>query len=576
MRSRRRVGTAASDASGEEGDTLTSNGSFTDEDGNETVEITKVSGAGDVTDNGDGTWSWSYATTDNGSGTVVVQADDGEHAAKTDSFDWSATNVDPTATINGAPASSPEGTLISLTSTVSDPGSADTHTYAWSVEKNGNPYASGTSASFSFTPDDNGSYVVSLTIEDDDGGSGSDTETIGVTNVDPTATINGAPASSPEGTLISLTSTVSDPGSADTHTYAWSVEKNGNPYASGTSASFSFTPNDNGSYVVSLTIEDDDGGSGSDTETIGVTNVDPTATINGAPASSPEGTLISLTSTVSDPGSADTHTYAWSVEKNGNPYASGTSASFSFTPDDNGSYVVSLTIEDDDGGSGSDTKTIAGTNVAPTIGALSLSGNTGTACLSGNTVNLQFSFSDPAGSNDTYTGSINWGDTNTTSFGSSFNVNASHTYSPGTYTIKVNVHDEDGGVAAEKQGNVSHLYNTGTGILQPINMTGSRSAFKLGSTVPVKIKITDCNGNPAGTLSPQVSLIKLDGSPDGVAVEDFYSTVPDQGTTMRFTGSPDYQYIYNLGTKGQTQGDFKVTITDPMIAPVSATFSLKK
>ena len=206
---------------------------------------------------------------------VEVQVFDGEHTTQ-DTFYWTSTNVDPTATINGAPSSSPEGTLISLTSSKSDPGSADTHTYAWSVKKDGSSYASGTTENFSFTPNDNGSYEVELTITDDDGGSGSDTETISVTNVDPTATINGTPTSSSEGTLISSTSSKSDPGSADTHTYAWSVTKNGSPYGSGgTSSTFSFTPDDNASYEVTLTITDDDGGAGTDSESITVTNVAP-------------------------------------------------------------------------------------------------------------------------------------------------------------------------------------------------------------------------------------------------------------------------------------------------------------
>ena len=38
------------------------------------------------------------------------------------------------------------------------------------------------------------------------------------------------------------------------------------------------------------------------------------------------------------------------VSKNGNLFASGSDANFSFTPDDNGSYVVSLTATDKDGG----------------------------------------------------------------------------------------------------------------------------------------------------------------------------------------------------------------------------------
>ena len=89
------VETKATDANGNEGDTLSTSGSFSDADGNDTLAITKFSGDGDVIDNGNGTWSWSLATTDNGSGTVIVQADDGEHAVVTDSFDWSAVNVAP-------------------------------------------------------------------------------------------------------------------------------------------------------------------------------------------------------------------------------------------------------------------------------------------------------------------------------------------------------------------------------------------------------------------------------------------------------------------------------------------------
>src|SRR5207302_1914276 len=220
-------------------------------------------------------------------------------------------NVAPTAHINGAPASSPEGTLISLTSSFSDPGTADTFTYAWSVTKNGNPYATGSASSFSFTPNDNGNYIVSLTITDDDHGAGSDSKSINVTNVAPTATINGAPASSAEGTAINLTSSVSDRGSADTFTYAWSVTKNGNPYATGSASSFSFTPNDNGTYAVSLTVTDDDNGSGSDSKSINGTNVAPSVAAIAGPSSGVRLFTQNFSSSFCDPGSADTWTVTW-------------------------------------------------------------------------------------------------------------------------------------------------------------------------------------------------------------------------------------------------------------------------
>ena len=63
-------------------------------------------------------------------------------------------------------------------------------------------------------------------------------------------------------------------------------------------------------------------------------------------------------SNVTDAGAADTFTYAWTVTKNGNPYASGVDAVFTFSPDDDGTYIVKLKVTDDDGGFGCDTKTI--------------------------------------------------------------------------------------------------------------------------------------------------------------------------------------------------------------------------
>src|SRR5207247_1292830 len=97
---------------------------------------------------------------------------------------------------------------------------------------------------------------VSLTVTDNDGGIGSDTKTVNVTNVAPTPSIAGAPASSPEGTAINVTASSTDPGTLDSVAYAWSVTKNGNPYSSGSGVNFSFTPNDNASYIITLTATD--------------------------------------------------------------------------------------------------------------------------------------------------------------------------------------------------------------------------------------------------------------------------------------------------------------------------------
>lgn len=101
------VSTPATDVTdGVEGTAMSTNGAFADADGNGTLTITKQSGDGTVTQGADGAWSWSYTSADQGSGTVVVQADDGEHTVVTDTFDWTAVNAAPTvvAGFSGASA----------------------------------------------------------------------------------------------------------------------------------------------------------------------------------------------------------------------------------------------------------------------------------------------------------------------------------------------------------------------------------------------------------------------------------------------------------------------------------------
>src|SRR5581483_5475698 len=105
---------------------------------------------------------------------------------------------------------------------------------------------------------------------------------------------------------------VMDPSSVDTttgFTYAWSVTKNGVAYTLpvGTvtnAANFTFTPNDNGTYVVTLAATDKDSGTGSTSRTINVTNVVPTAFITG-PTEGVPGQARPFTLSASDPSSVD-------------------------------------------------------------------------------------------------------------------------------------------------------------------------------------------------------------------------------------------------------------------------------
>jgi hypothetical protein len=102
--------------------------------------------------------------------------------------------------------------------------------------------------------------------------------------------------------------------------------------------------------------------------------------IGGAPAFPLEGVPINLTATVTGPSAGNSFTFAWTVTQNTNPFASGSGSTFSFTPNLNGTYVVTLSVSDVAGGKGMTSLQLI---VAPTIlvldpsagGALSLSGN---------------------------------------------------------------------------------------------------------------------------------------------------------------------------------------------------------
>jgi PKD repeat protein len=253
-----------------EGTAPANTGTFSDPDG-DTVAITASSGTITKTGTGSGTWSWHGVAADEGTTqTITVTANDGKGVPSTTSFSVNVIGAPPTAHIGTLASTSPEGTALSLTGWATSPSTEDTtagFVYGWKVTKNGNAYASGAGARWRFTPNDDGTYVITLTATDDGNMSDTASATVIATNVPPTVTITAAGTT----TLIVVTANLTldfrgsftDPG-ADTYTYRWLFGDGASSSALSTTHSYSAA----GTYHASLTVTDDDGGVGVATATV--------------------------------------------------------------------------------------------------------------------------------------------------------------------------------------------------------------------------------------------------------------------------------------------------------------------
>jgi hypothetical protein len=544
---------------GPEGSKLEVTGSFTDGDG--TINfINQKDGKGGTIDNLDNSWYWSYRPTDSGSGTVDIATTDTEHTT-VDSFTWEALNVPPTADISNSGPIDEDGTAtVSLTNPF-DPSSDDTAAgfhYAFSCDGSPLPdtYAAAdqsNTATCSFS--DSGPNSVTGRIFDKDDGYTEYTTTVPVHNVSPIADIsNDGPIDEGGTATVSLTNPF-DPSSADTTAgFHYGFSCDGSPLpdtytAAGTSSSTSCSFSDNGSYTVTGRIFDKDDGFTEYTTTVHVRNAAPTADIsNSGPIDEGGVATVSLTNPF-DPSSDDTTAgfhYAFSCDGSALPdtyAAAGTSSSTTCTFDDNGSYLVTGRIFDKDDGYTEYTTTVQVGNVAPTITDITSSGTTGASCLGddGATM-LGFAWSDPAGTHDTYSYDVDWGDGSPHATGIAVTSpvsGLSHSYGAGSFTISIVVSDEDGGSSLVAQVPVTHTGLQTTGLSSSLS---GRTSFKLGSTIPVTLQVLDCSGAPIGDLLLHVHLGPIDGGEAVVAP----SGASSGGDLMQFNGG---QYQYNLSTK---------------------------
>jgi hypothetical protein len=172
------VAAAVSAVSADEGSTATNAGTFGDPDGNGTVTLS--ADIGTVTqDNATGTWSWSFDPTDGPgqSQTVTITATDSAGGVATATFALVVDNVAPAVDPIAGPVPGPvvRGQAVKFTGRFTDAGTPDTHQVTWNFGDGTGDFgpvnaAHGATLAASHVFTAAGTYTVTLTVRDDDGG----------------------------------------------------------------------------------------------------------------------------------------------------------------------------------------------------------------------------------------------------------------------------------------------------------------------------------------------------------------------------------------------------------------------
>ena len=384
--------------------------------------------------------SFSFTLSDNGGYVVTLTVTDKDGGASTSVYTFNADNAPPAIDLSAAPTTGAAGTPIAFDAAATDPGSADVAAgldVVWTVTKDGQPFATGTGTHVAFTPDAAASYEVDMTVTDKDGDSSSGSATIDIaaaTGSLPVVDTSAAPDTGIPNQEIDFSVVATHTGPV---TFTWNVMKDGSLIAAGNSDEIDFTPPANGSYVVTVNATDTVG-TGTGTVTITVTDVSspPIVDLSAAPVTGTSGTEIDFTATAQSLSTSGVPpTFAWTVTKDGQPFAAGDGPDVGFTPDADASYDVTVTATDDTG-TGSTTVTIVVGNSNVVINpSLSVTGPSTFA--PGVAYTLGFANVD-AGTNPITGYTIDWGDGLVSSFNGS-PAAKTHTYDSSTNSRSITV-----------------------------------------------------------------------------------------------------------------------------------------
>jgi len=284
---------------------------------------------------------------------------------------------------------------------------------------------SGVTVSHSYVED--GEYTVTLKVVDDDGAFGIKTSSIVVKNRPPVADLDTSSAILDKKEIVTFNASGSYDPDGTIVSYSWDFG-DGNT-ATGVTVSHAYA--DNGSYVVTLTVTDNDGATDSAHATKTIMNRHPVAIFTESAHTVYSSENIHFDASESHDPDGTIVSYSWDFG-DGNT-ATGVTASHSYAT--SGTYTVTLTVTDNDGATDSITATKTVMNRHP------VASFTETAEVVDTEEAISFDASDSSDP-DGYIVDYSW------DFGDGTQgtgVSVQHAYSQdGTYTVILTVTDNDG------------------------------------------------------------------------------------------------------------------------------------
>jgi PKD repeat protein len=247
----------------------------------------------------------------------------------------------------------------------------------------------------------------------------------------------------------------------------------------------------------------------------------------GQDMSADEGAVVTFAGRVTDLNPNETLTYRWNFG-DGSPILVG-SLSPTHIYGDNGNYVVTLTVVDSVGFEVEDTLKVTIHNLLPQVDAgPNLMGYLGQPFI------FNGSFSD-AGYLDTQTIVWEFGD-GTTATGT---LTPTHTYSSvGTYSVKLTVRDDDGGLGQDKL--VATVQYPFSGFFAPVDNLPILNTVKAGQAIPIKFSLGgNYDLNIIATDYPASSIVTC----GNVAEDAIEETVTSGNSGLSYSAS-NKQYTY--------------------------------